>query len=51
MEVLLLIACVFAAWFLGTTLDRLPDLGQLLVPSHWMLAVAGLALAILLLRD
>jgi hypothetical protein len=51
MEVLLLIACVFVAWVLGTTLDQLPDLGQLLVPSHWLLALVGLALAILLLRD
>ncbi|QQE65034.1 hypothetical protein GFS31_17190 [Leptolyngbya sp. BL0902] len=51
MEIVWLIFCASIAWFICTTIDLLPGLGQLLVPSPWMLIVAGLGLATWLMHD
>jgi hypothetical protein len=51
MEIVLLISCVVIAWAVGTTLDTLPNLGHLLVPSHWLLGSFALVLVTWLMRD
>ncbi|WOD38679.1 hypothetical protein [Nodosilinea sp. E11] len=51
MEVILLIICVVASWVIGTTVDRLPDLGTLLVPGPWLLGAIVLVLVTWLMRD
>lgn len=51
MEVILLVAAVIVAWILSTTVDQLPSLGQLLVPSKWVVGAVLLWLATWLMRD
>ena len=51
MEFVLLIACVVMAWVISTAVDTLPDLGQLLVPSPWVLGTALLVVVTWLMRD
>lgn len=51
MELVLLIVCVVAAWIISTALDSLPHLGQLLVPSRWLVGITALAVATWLMRD
>jgi hypothetical protein len=51
MELVLLILCVAAAWTISTIVDSLPSLGQLLVPSPWLLGAALLVLVTWLMRD
>lgn len=51
MEIFWLIVCVAVTWVVCTTVDWLPGLGQWLVPSTWMLILAGLGLATWLMHD
>ncbi|HIK44713.1 MAG TPA: hypothetical protein IGR64_07455 [Leptolyngbyaceae cyanobacterium M65_K2018_010] len=51
MEVLFLVICAFVVWVLSTAIEHLPDLGQWLVPSRWLLLGAGLVLVTWLIRD
>jgi hypothetical protein len=51
MELVLLIVCVVVAWAMTTVLDSLPHLGQLLVPSRWLVGAAALVVATWLMRD
>ncbi|MFH7243698.1 MAG: hypothetical protein ACHWZW_12695 [Spirulina sp.] len=45
MEILWLLICGAVAWVVGTTVDTLPSLGQLFLPSKWVLIALGLGLA------
>lgn len=51
MELVLLILCTVAAWAIATVIDSLPHLGQLLVPSPWLVGGGLLILATWLMRD
>ena len=51
MELVLLVLCVVAAWLIGTTVNSLPGLGTLLVPSPWLLAALALVVVTWLLGD
>lgn len=51
MELVLLIICVVVAWTMSTALDSLPHLGQLLVPSPWLVGATALVVATWLMRD
>ena len=51
MEILWLLICGAVAWVVGTTVDLLPSLGQLFVPSQWVWLGLGLGLAAWLLHE
>lgn len=51
MEIVILIICAVTAWAIATAFDSLPDLGQLLVPSPWLLGGIALILATWLMGD
>lgn len=51
MEILWLVICGAVAWVVGTTVDLLPGLGQLFLPSKGMWLLLGLGLAVWLLRE
>ncbi len=51
MEIVWLIVGVAAIWFVDSLLARLPDLGQLFVPSPGILMVLGLGLVTWLMHD
>jgi hypothetical protein len=51
MELVMLILCAAAAWVMATAVDSLPDLGNLLVPSPWLLGGIALVVATWLMRD
>ncbi|WP_156119701.1 hypothetical protein [Leptolyngbya sp. KIOST-1] len=51
MELVILIICVVAAWVSSNAVDSLPHLGQLLVPSPWLLGVIALVGITWLMRD
>ncbi len=51
MEIVILIIFAVAAWAIATVVDSLPHLGQLLVPSPWLLGGIALILATWLLGD
>ena len=50
MEILWLLICGAVAWVVGITVDLLPGLGQLLVPSRGVWLLMGLGLAVWLLH-
>jgi hypothetical protein len=45
MEILWLLVCGMVAWVVAHTVDALPSLGQLFLPSKWMLIALGMGLA------
>lgn len=45
MEILWLLICGSVAWVVSIMVDSLLSLGQLLVPSKWVLMTLGLGLA------
>ncbi len=51
MEILWLLICGAVVWVVGTAVDFLPGLGQLLVPSKWVWILLGLGLAVWLLHE
>ncbi|HZG39418.1 MAG TPA: hypothetical protein VEZ50_12120 [Nodosilinea sp.] len=51
MEVVTLVLCVIVAWAIAHFVDSLPSLGQLLVPSPWLLGGIALVLATWFMRD
>lgn len=51
MELMILIICAVTAWAIATAVDSLPHLGQLLVPSPWLLGGIALILATWLMGD
>lgn len=51
MEVILLIIATTLAWIVCTAIDQIPNLGQLLVPSPWMVGAALVLLATWFIRD
>lgn len=51
MELLILVICVAVAWIFASLVDSLPHLGQLLVPSPWLLGGIALVATTWLMRD
>jgi hypothetical protein len=51
MELVMLVICAVVAWVIASTVDSLPNLGQLLVPSPWLLGGVALVVATWLMRD
>lgn len=51
MEVILLITAVIVAWTVCTTVDQIPSLGQLLIPSKWLVGAGLFLMATWLMRD
>ncbi len=51
MELLMLTICVIAAWSMATLVNSLPHLGQLLVPSPWLLGGIALIVTTWLMRE
>lgn len=50
MELLWFMICVVVAWVVDNTVALLPNLGQLFLPSKWILIALGLGLAAWLLH-
>ncbi len=51
MELITLIICVVVAWAVSTAIDSLTHLGQLLVPSPWLVGAIALIIATWIMRD
>ncbi|HSM82301.1 MAG TPA: hypothetical protein VLS96_11470 [Nodosilinea sp.] len=51
MELVLLVLCITLAWITSAVVDSLPHLGNLLVPSPWLLGGGALVVVIALMRD
>ena len=51
MELILLLICIVGTWAIAHTIDSLTHLGQLLVPSPWMLGGIALVAVTWLMRD
>ncbi|MGG6241365.1 hypothetical protein ACQ4N7_22300 [Nodosilinea sp. AN01ver1] len=51
MELILLLICIVSTWAIAHTIDSLTHLGQLLVPSPWLLGGIALVITTWLMRD
>ncbi|MBE9109005.1 hypothetical protein IQ273_06185 [Nodosilinea sp. LEGE 07298] len=51
MELILLLICIAGTWAIAQTVDSLTHLGNLLVPSPWLLGGIALVVVTWLMRD